>query len=535
MPKVLIIGLDGATWRLFEPWARTGRMPHLAALMARGTWGPLRSTVPALTLPAWSSFMTGRNPGAHGVFAFRRHPPDRYQPGGLANASDLRAATLWEIAGRAGQRVGVINVPPSYPIRPVNGFVVSCMLTPPGEPFTDPPEVAAELGNYRIDLPVPSNLRVGAPDYRTNALTYLEGMREQTRWRGEATVRLMERRPVDLLCVVFYAPDRVQHYFWQFANGAGRDAADAPILEAVEAVYRTLDEAVGRLVAASGPDATVVVLSDHGFDDRPERAVHINRWLADQGLLRRRPLWRLRRKVIRKMFPTPWRTRYDTLDHILLDRAKSRAWSETIFTGTAGIWVHVAGRYPLGCVAPGPEYEAVRTRIQTGLRALQDEEGRPVFRSVERREDLYRGPYVEEAPDLVAVCEQRFGIVFESLRRDLRERSLFGPYHEMGYTGTHDPDGIYLFAGPPVRALGAHQSYPIESIAPTVLHLLGLPVPSSMEGPVCSSVLTEDFQRRQPVRVSTAESEVFTEAGGWRSEADEAKVADHLRALGYLE
>ena len=132
MAKVLIIGLDGATWRVLEPWARNGRLPNLAVLMARGSWGPLRSTVPALTLPAWSSLATGRNPGGHGVFAFRRLRPDRYDSPGLASASDLRAPTLWEIAGRAGVRVGVVNVPPSYPIRPVNGFVVSCLLTPPG-------------------------------------------------------------------------------------------------------------------------------------------------------------------------------------------------------------------------------------------------------------------------------------------------------------------------------------------------------------------------------------------------------------------
>src|ERR1043166_5584682 len=152
MAKVLIIGLDGATWRVLEPWARAGRLPHLAALMARGSWGPLRSTVPALTPPAWSSLITGRNPGAHGVFAFRRLAPGRYETAGLASAADLRAPTLWDIAGRAGKQVGVISVPPSYPLRPVNGFVVGCMLTPPGEPFTYPPELAHEIGDYSIDL-----------------------------------------------------------------------------------------------------------------------------------------------------------------------------------------------------------------------------------------------------------------------------------------------------------------------------------------------------------------------------------------------
>src|SRR5947207_2260504 len=143
MGRILIVGLDGATWSLLEPWARMGRMPALAALMDRGAWGPLRSTIPPLTLPAWSSFLTGKNPGAHGVFAFRRLYPDRYEPGGLASAADLRASTMWDVAGRAGRHVGAISVPPSYPLRPVNGFVVGCLLTPPGEPLATPPDVAA--------------------------------------------------------------------------------------------------------------------------------------------------------------------------------------------------------------------------------------------------------------------------------------------------------------------------------------------------------------------------------------------------------
>jgi predicted AlkP superfamily phosphohydrolase/phosphomutase len=112
MVRALVIGLDGATWSVLEPWAVAGRLPNLRALMARGTWGTLRSTVPALTMPAWSTFMTGRNPGGHGIFAFQRLDATSYGPRGLANAADLGAPTVWDIAGRAGRSVGVVNVPP---------------------------------------------------------------------------------------------------------------------------------------------------------------------------------------------------------------------------------------------------------------------------------------------------------------------------------------------------------------------------------------------------------------------------------------
>jgi predicted AlkP superfamily phosphohydrolase/phosphomutase len=536
--SVLVIGLDGAGWNLFAPWARAGRLPALAALMDRGTWGPLTSTVPALTLPAWSSFMTGKNPGGHGIFAFHRMAFDRYDSAGLANAADLRTARIWDVAAHAGRRVGVINVPPSYPLRPVrDGYLVGCMLTPPGQPFTEPPEVADELGEYEIDLPPPKNLRRSDPDYHERALAYLTGMRRQTRLRGEATLRVMARRPMDAVCVVFYAPDRVQHYFWEYLDPdrPARGPLDDDVHAALLAVYEELDRAVGRLVDAVGPDANVVVLSDHGFGTKPERSVRINRWLADRGLLRRHAFWTTRRRVVRKVFPASWRERYDTLDHILVNRAKSRAWSEALFTGTAGIWVHLRGRYPLGCVAPGAEYERVRGEIRDGLRALVDDRGYRVFRSVERREELYRGPYVETAPDLVAVCEPRFGIVFESLRRELRSPDLFGPYDELGYTGTHDPAGLYLLAGPAVQALGAHGEFPIEAVAPTVLHLLDVPVPEDHEAAAMTSALRPEFLAAHPVRFAPPLDEAATVPAGWRSTEDEAQVAEHLRALGYFE
>src|SRR5262249_57835782 len=116
--------------------------------------------------------------------------------------------------------------------------------------------------------------------------------------------------------------------------------------------------------------------SGAGFGTKPERSVRVNRWLANQGLLRRHAFWTTRRRVVRKLFPAAWRARYDTLDHILVNRPKSRAWSEALFTGTAGIWIHVRGRYPLGCVEPGADYERVRDRILQGLGAPTDGAGR---------------------------------------------------------------------------------------------------------------------------------------------------------------
>ena len=532
MPRVLIIGLDGATWTVLAPLAESGRMPRLRDLMRAGTWGPLRSTIPALTMPSWSSFVTGRNPGGHGVFAFTRTDPHGYVPGGIANASTLRSPTLWDHLGRGGVTVGAVNVPPSYPLRPVNGYVVGCLLTPPGEPLGDPPSLGPLLADYVVDLKAPRQLRADMTTFTERSTAYLAALVDMTRRRTDVTLRLAAAHPTDVLCVVFYSPDRVQHNFWN--EVMGYDLGNARVTDAIAQVYRGLDEAIGRLVDHAGSDATVILASDHGFVPRPARSVRVNRWLADEELVAEHAHWRLRRSVVRRL-PERLRRRYDTLDHLQVRRAATRAWAETLDYATAGIWVHVRGRYPLGTVEPGPDYEAVRAHIVRGLSALRAPDGGRVFRQVVPREELYSGPYVDEAPDVVGVCAPGFGVVNQSLRRDLRSRELFGPFDEAGFTGTHDPAGIYLFAGANVQARGAQPELPIQAIAPTVLYLLGLPVPRSMDGPVALEMLDPALVGGRPVAFVDDADEGRAGGPGWASADDEARVAEHLRSLGYME
>jgi predicted AlkP superfamily phosphohydrolase/phosphomutase len=539
-PQVLVIGLDGATWRVLDPWSQAGRLPHLTALMERGARGTLQSTVPALTLPAWSSCMTGKNPGRHGIFAFRQLAARSYDRGRLANATDLRGSRLWNIAGRAGKRVGVVNVPPSYPVQPVNGFMVGCMLTPPSERcIVNPPELMTELDPYRIDTELPRGLRRGNPDYEQRAVEYLDGLREQTRWRADAILRLTQRQPCDLLCTVFYAPDRAQHFFWEVVERAAIDGSE-PSAQAIRCLYTTIDDTVGRLVDNAGPDATVIVVSDHGFAPAPRRLVRVNRWLANHDLLHQRRFWRTRRKIVRTLFPAPWRARYDTLDHIMINRAQTSAWCEALDEpGTAGIWIHTADRYPFGCVSSAAQYRAVQRQIQTGLRELTDRDGTAVFRAVHLRGEIYDGPFVEEAPDVLAVCAEGYGIGAKPLGAELRAAEPIGTFDEAdysGHTGVHDPAGIYLMAGPSITARGQCDPLPIEAVTPTALYLLGLPVPRAMDGPVATALIDPARLAREPVRFSEEEDDdEARDTPGWNSAEEEALIAERLRSLGYLE
>jgi len=537
--RVLVVGLDGATFRTLAPWADAGDLPELARLMATGCHGALRSTFPPLTPPAWASFMTGKNPGKHGVFGFRRLAADAYRSGDLITANQLRARTLWDIAGDAGLTVGAINVPPSYPVRPVNGFMVACLMAPPGEPnVIYPSELKSVLGDdYEISIEPPRQLLPNEPDYRAHCLDYLGRLRGLAEQRLAVTLRLMRSRPWDLLSVVFYEPDRIQHFFWSHLAAAGPTGVPpdvvAEIRGAARGIFRQLDAALGELVREAGPDAITFVVSDHGFGPAPKRFVYANRWLADHGFLYARPSWRWRRRLVRRLPPT-LRKRYDTVENVFVDWGRSHAWCEVMETRSGGVWLNVRGRQPEGLVEPGPDYERVREEICRGLAGLR-EDGRPVFALVAPREEVYRGPSIELAPDLVLYAAPSHGLMFNGLRPELRAKATFAPFVEYGFTGAHEPAGIFVAGGPGIAAHGRREEAPIEALAPTILALLGVAIPDGMDAAPLLDLLTPEARATTSVSYVADSDPTPTDDQGWRSDDDRAQVEARLRALGYVE
>jgi predicted AlkP superfamily phosphohydrolase/phosphomutase len=537
--RVLVIGLDGATFDLLAPWAASGALPELAALMARGCHGELRSTFPPLTPPAWASFMTGRTPGHHGVLGFRGKPAG-YGPGSFVSARSLRAPTIFDLAGACGRTVGAMHVVPSHPVRPVNGFMVACMLAPPGaRDVIFPPELAPLLGDdFCISLEPPEPFLADDPRYRDLCLDYLRRVRAMGRSRVAAAIRLLDARPCDLLTVVFYEPDRLQHRFWRHLTATGPDGVPAAVRDEIateaRAVFADLDAAIGTLVRAAGTEAITFVVSDHGFGPSPTRLVHVNLWLAEHGFLHRHRTWRLRRRLARRL-PGALGARLDTLERVFLSWPRTRAWCEPYETRAGGIWVNVAGRQPEGCVAPGAEYEAVRDALCSGLRALADD-GRPVFELVARREEVFDGPYAAEAPDVLLYTRPTHGLRFNGLRHELRARAPLADFQEYGFTGAHNPSGIYVVAGDGVAALGRQGARPIEALAPTILALLDVPVPAGLTAEPLLDLLTPAARAATRVeRVADVPWAAPDYAGPPPTDEEHAETAARLRALGYVE
>lgn len=561
--RVMVIGLDGATWDLITPWARQGKLPNLAQLMAHGAYGPLASTIPPISAPAWTSFMTGVNPGGHGIYHFQEHIPNSYQAR-LVSGADVKAPTIWHILSEAGKTSIAINVAMTFPPERVNGIVIAGVDAPgTGSQYTYPAELAKELeatiGEYIIEPGVVEHTRRGRYDAAFQAIIHAL---EQ---RFKAVEYLMSRKPWDLFVVNFRATDNIQHHFWHFMDPThplydprGAERYGDCILQ----VYQRLDEWIGGLRRRLDPDTVLILVSDHGAGPASAKAVYLNRWLAQQGWLTfagqdsRSSLAKVRALFLRLIWKTIWqylrkwlgkRTK-DTLRRLfpaLYDRARTPAsyfaidWAHTQAYSDEfreAIWINLRGREPQGIVSPGEEYERLRREIARRLSEslIDPQTGEHIVERVYLREELYHGPYVDLAPDIfVQLREQpyyRTRLSHTTRRPDpvqtLSREELLADFLP---PGLHRAEGIILLAGPNIKAGVQLHNATIMDAAPTILHLMGLPVPSHMDG----RVLVEALEHPGEVRYRDWGAGGPAERLGYSAEEEEL-VREKLAGLGYL-
>ncbi|HEX3600073.1 MAG TPA: alkaline phosphatase family protein, partial [Lacipirellulaceae bacterium] len=285
---VLIVGLDGATFDLMLPWIDAGFLPNLGRLLSGGAWSRLESTIPPITPCAWSSFITGKNPGKHGLFDFIE--PSRDGRGfQFTNASYRDGESLWACLSRHGRRVGVVNVPMTYPPEPVNGFLISGLDTPhEHSPFMHPVEVRNILKDagirYRIDQQHLGNMRTD--DRRRRQLLDIHDGESA---RTAAFRYLSNMRRCDFRMIVYGATDQVQHHFWHFMdeNHDKHDPEGAKTFRnAIRDTYQHIDVQLGLLLDECDDDTVVIIMSDHGFGPMSNVRVRLNQVLRDAGLLK---------------------------------------------------------------------------------------------------------------------------------------------------------------------------------------------------------------------------------------------------------
>lgn len=554
--KLLVIGIDGAPHPLIQRWANEGYLPNLNRLIQRGSIGVLRSTIPVHSPTAWASFITGLNPGQHGVFDFVRREPGSYRLG-VVRADQYPGASIWRLLSEQGRQVGVMNVPMTYPPEPVNGFLISGLGTPDYSRYTNPLSLQEKLES--------SGYRVNKKFYftRDRQDEWLDDIFAMTEKRGQTALQLMEENPWDFFMVVFRNSDEICHFYWHHMDETHPQhdpGAPARYRTAIRDLYTVIDKWVGELVEAAGEDVNVVVMSDHGAGPL-YRDVFLNEWLIQEGWLALQPEasekhgWQqtAARLGLTRARISDTLTRLNlhrievAIKQILGDRiyilprderpefhnainwAKTRAYS---FGYYGQIFINLKGREPLGIVEPD-DYEALRAEIADRLLKLVDPaDGLPVVDGIYKKEDLYQGQYLEEAPDLLMIMRgltyiTRMGYEFAGERGVLFRE----PYTDE--TGGHRLEGILIAAGPDIQSTSL-EDRDILDLTPTLLQLQGCPVPNYMDGQVVSELLTDNFRTEHPVVLTEVEIQSRSEMAGSWTAAAEADVTERLKQLGYL-
>ncbi len=455
-PRVAVIGLDcGTPQLLFD--RLSAEVPNINALLQRSMHGPLESITPPITIPAWACAMSGRTPGELAIYGMRNRKDTTYDGLSIATSLSVKEPQVWDVLGERGMKSLLIGVPPGYPPKPVEGWRVSCFLTPPSaESYTHPADLAAdieaELGGrpYIFDIP---NFREQGEE------AVLEQVFAMTERRFQVARHLVRTKTWDFFMMVEMGTDRLHHVFWHHFDPAHpKYVAGNRFETAFQDYYRALDAEVGALLEALPDDTVVVLMSDHGA--RPMAGgVCFNEWLAKEGYLR---------FDTEPDGPTP-------IAKAAIDWPRTTAWGDGGYYGR--LFLNVKGREPSGTVEPA-RYEAVRDELIAKLEAMPGPDGGLLGTKVYKPQDVY--PEVRGvAPDLIVY----FGDLEWRSVGQVGTGQVFTYENDTGPDGAnHDRTGVFAMAGAPGQPTGRQDGLRLLDVGPTILSLYGVKPPEGIHG-----------------------------------------------------
>jgi predicted AlkP superfamily phosphohydrolase/phosphomutase len=551
-PKVLLIGLDGGTLDVILPLIKEGRLPVISRLMKNGSYGVLQSTIHPITYPAWSSFMTGKNPGKHGIYDFYKLDKNDYKMK-FINASFRNGRTLWKILSDNGKKVGIFNMPVTYPPEKVNGFLISGLGTPASKNnFTYPEDLYGEL----VDKFGEYLLLDTAPGGRSKE-QFLNRLIKITEDTINISKYLLKGNNIDLFAVVFSTTDIVSHFFWHcmdpshplFTRGENQKYGDA-----VSKIYEQIDKGIGELIDCFSEAPIVIIMSDHGFGPI-KKVINLNNWLRENGYLKiKNSLHNNFQNILTKMkyryqLSKKWKSRIDRLIPSLrknldsyislgnIDWKNTKAFNVGVF---GNICINVKGQWANGIVKSGTEYEKLREEISGKLKELKDpEDEERIIERVYKREEIYTGAYLIDAPDLIvqtnnykyhvnsnAFLEKNHSIIQNIYNRQntIRPNRL----------STHRLNGAIIFNGEMIQNIMLENAEIID-VAPTISYLLKLCIPKDMDGKVLKDIFHSDHLRRYPITYTDFEKDNNDKKIRDYTDIEEDKVKEMLQGLGYLD
>ncbi len=557
--KTLLVGLDAACWEYLNPLLAAGELPTIQRLMENGAWGTLRSTMPALTPAAWSSIITGKNPGKHGVFDMTRRRADSYET--MPVNARLRLGTpFWKRLNEQGIRVGLVNIPFTYPPDTIDGFVVGGFGVPGSVPDLTHPRQALhwieeQFGTYEPAVPS-TLLRSGR-----HAAIYEAEQHHQERF-VKIALGLAKQYPVDVLVINLMLLDHINHKM--------------PDMERVHQAVRQLDADLAMLMAGFEPDV-VMAISDHG-SRRVKGDFLLHAWLRDQGyaVQVKRPLseqesvmnWVLiqwlqkqkgwsglpekaARRLARLLLPRLsqnlsnafWQrvekeipfAREHALFSDQLDYGRTRVYTGASYSGV--LYFNQKGREPQGIVTPAQQAELTAELSHQLMQILDPELGQPLFSEVYDGEKIYDGPAKLVSPNVVIDYYQSQWNILSTFRRGAyaeksRARYFVDNIKDFGH---HSRDGIFVYHGGDFKSgvSGIHGH--VMDIPATLLHLYQVPIPQDFDGRSMTDTLTTDFLAHHPSQSQPGDENAELTFSDLYSAEETEEIISHLKALGYLD
>ena len=453
--RVLIIGLDCAEPSLVFAKYRS-ELPNLQSLVSRGAWGEIESTIPPITVPAWMSALTSKDPGQLGVYGFRNRADHSYEKMTIANSRAITEPAVWDYLGRAGKQSYLVGVPPSFPPKPVNGGMIGCFLSPNAQSkFTYPESLREEI------LRVAPNYLVDVPNFRTDDKQWLlQKIYEMTEDHFKVVKHLIKEKPWDFLMSVEIGVDRLHHGFWKYHDATHpKHEPNNALINSIHDYYVWLDKQIGGVLELIDDDTSVIVFSDHGAK-KMNGGIAINEWLINEGYL-------VLEEKPQGVVP---------LEKVKVNWGKTRAWGSGGYY--ARVFLNVQGREPNGVIPPA-EYEKVRDELIAKISAIPDDKGKPIATRVYKPQQIYRATR-NIPPDLIVI----FGDLYWRAVGALGLNALHTFENDMGPDdANHAQMGMFIYFDPK-RNLGGRELKGLQlyDIAPTVLTEFGMDVPVEMIG-----------------------------------------------------
>jgi len=543
--ETLVIGIDGATFTVLDSLFQADYLPNLKKAISRGSYGFLESTLPPVTALAWPSFFTGLNPGNHGLLGWRLPMINDFSRP-LVNSQLIQGEKLWDVIGNSGLSIYCVNIPVTYPPEPINGGMISGMLTPSlDSDFTFPPTLKTELRNNFPDYQIDTDISRVEPNLENLPLIsgVIKKAQQITHTRSKTIQWIIKEKKPDVIIAVFEIIDRLQHILWPYIASLpgildSRKSSQNIQLKLLES-FKLLDDEIGSLISLLPPKGKLLILSDHGFGPMSS-VIRLNSWLEKFGWLKYKvenvPIWDSARKVIssfkRKIPNKMLNFVRETLPiYKTIQWENSKAYSGSITE--QGIFINLKGREPAGLVEPR-NYEQLRSEIIETLEMWNDPNtGKKPFKKVFRREDVYQGLYTSLAPDIIFELLPGFTISNQDVKS--RKGSALVEVIQDSPWGWHERKGIFALSGPEFIHQRVIHNAEIIDIMPTLLYLMGLKVPRGLDGVVLKDAFLKSHIKKNPPKYQNYQSSKRQSGTVSEYSFDEiVQIQERLKKLGYL-